>query len=495
MARSSSGPNPAADREAQRFLFVGCLAGIATGVISMETGAGGLAVAVATASVCLVLGTALLRPSALLLAFLSLLPVHVALLLLLFNQQVDHAAIRVFSMWKELAALALLGILVARALARGRFPAVRPLDAIVIAFLLLNTIYMLAPVMAPYQVPFAARAQGFRDNTFFVFVYFIGRLAPLTLKELRVVSTVTIGVGVIGILVGVYERVLIPIEFFFSPLRFDDFMRDYLNLHFHTGIPYNFWTSTGTIRRGVSFYLGSHHFAMASLLLFPLVLAVRRPLRTFPDSLRVPLLACVTVGLVLPLTRSVMLACLLQIVVIGWATRRPHYVLVAVLTVVLMLGATTAFFDLSGYARTVVTSPESSVWEHARSWQQTTAIVSTYPFGVGFGIFDTAAERAAGGQAGVLGGEGEYAFVATSLGLPGLLLFLVLQGGVAAMLLATYRRNPSAGMRQLALVTLAMFAGVAVVGVFTQVRHVPAVLFPIWWLVGAVARGSLGHEG
>lgn len=487
-------PTPAVDRETQRLLLVGGLAGIAGGVASMQTGAGGLAVAVAVAAIGLVLGAALLRPSILLLAFIALLPVHVALLLLLFNGHVDHSAIRVFSLWKEVAALAFLGILVVRQAVRGKVPVLRLLDAVVLAFLLLNMLYMLVPAMSPFHVPFAARAQGFRDNTFFVILYFIGRLAPLTLAELRVLCTATITVGILGIVVGVYERVFIPIDFFFSPLRLDDFMRDYLNIHFHTGIPYNFWTSTGTIRRGVSFYLGSQHFAMASLLLFPLALAARRPLRTFPHSLRVPLLACLTLGLMLPLTRSVMLACLLQVIVVGWVTRRPHYVLVAVLTVVLLLGITTAFFDLSGYARTVVSSPESSLWDHVRSWEGTLSIVGDFPFGVGFGIFDTAAERAAGGQAGVLGGEGEYAFTVTSIGLPGLLLFLVLQVAVVTMLLTTYRRASSPGMQQLALVTLAMFVGTIVVGAFTQVRHVPAILFPVWWLVGAVARGSLEGE-
>lgn len=482
------------DRDTRRLLLAAGLAGMAAGLVSVQAGAGGLVVAVAFASVGLVLGAALLRPSVLLMAFIALLPVHIAALLFLFNSHVDHSAIRFFSLWKEVAALAFLGVLVVRLAGRGKFPGARPLDAVVAAFMLLNMLYMLVPVMAPFDVPFVARAQGFRDNTFFVFLYFIGRLAPLTVRELRLVSTVTISVGLVGILIGVYERAFIPTDFFFSSLHFDDFTRDYLNIHFQTGIPYNFWTSTGAIRRGVSFYLGSHHFAMASLLLFPFVLTARRPLRTFPDSLRVPLLACLTVGLVLPLTRSVVLACLLQVVVIGWATRRPHHTLVAVLTLVLTLGATTAFFDLSGYASTVVSSPGSSLWVHVLSWQQTISIVGDYPFGVGFGIFDTAAERAAGGEAGVLGGEGEYAFMATSIGLPGLLLFLVLQVAVVTMLLKTYRRTSSPAMKQLALVTLAMFAGTVVVGVFTQVRHVPAVLFPIWWLVGAVASGSLEGE-
>ncbi len=46
-------------------------------------------------------------------------------------------------------------------------------------------------------------------------------------------------------------------------------------------------------------------------------------------------------------------------------------------------------------------------------------------------------------------------------------------------------------MRNLALITLAGLAGYVVVGSFTQVRHVPAFLFVVWWLIGTVTRGTL----
>ena len=491
MPESPPTPTLAGNREVLLLLVVGSLGGVVSALAVTMAGSLGLAVLIVCIGLTIAVGLALVRPAALLLTFVVLLPFHFPAMLLMFNVGIGHDSIRAFSVWKEVAALGLLAVLLVRQVGSGKLPRTRVLDGIILAFFLLNFLYLIFPVMSPREVALAARAQGFRDNTFFVILYFIGRLAPLAVSEVRLVAATAIGVGAFGVAVGLVERVLLPIQIFFDPLHLDDFMRDYVNLHFFTGIPFNFWTSTGTVRRSVSFYLSSQHFATASVLLFPLVLVLRRPLRPFPAALRMPLLALFAVGLALPLTRSVMLACFLQIVLIGWATRRPHYVLSGVLSVALMVTAASALFDVSGYVRSVVSTPEGSLLSHVSSWRDATGIVQAYPFGVGFGIFDSVAERAATGGAGVLAGEGEYAFTAVALGVPGLLLFLALQGGTAWMLFHTWRGGDSASVRQLALFVLAVFLGYVIVGMFTQVRHIPAVLFPLWWLVGAVARGEL----
>ena len=91
----------------------------------------------------------------------------------------------------------------------------------------------------------------------------------------------------------------------------------------------------------------------------------------------------------------------------------------------------------------------------------------------------------------MLGGEGEYAFVVTSVGIPGLLLFVTMIGTAAITLLHAWTRASGPTFRQLALIGLALLVAYAVVGVFTQVRHVPAFLFPLWWLIGSITGGPI----
>ncbi len=434
---------------------------------------------------------AVVRPTLVLITFVALLPIHLLLMVLFFNAGMDHGLLRAFSVWKELAALVALAVLAARFIAGGKVPRLHVLDVIVLIFLAWNLLYLVAPIGSAFRAPMMLRAQGLRDNVFFVFLYFIGRLAPMSVRDVRLALASMIGVGVLGVLVGLLERFLVPIGFFFDPLNLDGFMREYLNLHYHTGLPFNFWTSVGNVRRAVSFYLGSHHFAASFLLLIPLVLGLRRPLRAFPHGTRMVLLCIAAIGLALPLTRSVMLACFLQILLLGLIDRRPHWVLSAATAAFLMLGASLVFLDLGDYFTRVATAaPGSSVYTHAESWRDTLGVVGEYPMGVGFGVLDTAAER--GGDTGTgRTPEGEYAFTATTVGLPGLLLLLALQASAVGTVWLRWARPPGPALRNLALVTLAMVAGYVVMGSFTQVRHVPALMYPLWWLVGTVTSGAL----
>jgi hypothetical protein len=155
----------------------------------------------------------------------------------------------------------------------------------------------------------------------------------------------------------------------------------------------------------------------------------------------------------------------------------------------LLLGSSYLFLDLSGYVQDVAAAPTSSVATHVASWQNTGAIVRAYPLGAGIGVVDTVSARS-GGVSGLLSGEGEYSLVVTSVGIPGLLLFMAMLASAATTMLSTWGSAAEAPVRRLALVTLALLVGFAVAGAFTQVRHVPAFLFPLWWLVGAVTSGA-----
>ncbi len=463
--------------------FAAALAGI-TGLVGTALVVGLLAGAIA----------AVARPALVLVVFVVLLPLHLLLMVLFFNAGLDHDLLRVFSVWKELLALVVLSVLAARHLSTGKMPKVRPLDVIVLAFLAWNLLYLFAPIGSPFRPPLAIRVQGFRDNVFFAFLYLIGRLAPMRVRDVRLVLSSAIGVGILGALVGLVERFLVPLDFFYDPLNLDGFMRDYLNLYYYTGLPFNFWTSVGNVRRAVSFHLGSHHFAASFLLAIPLVMGLRRPLRTFPRNFRLPLLALAAIGLALPLTRSVVLACFLQIVLLGIIDRRPHWILSAGTAVLLILGSSLLFLDLGDYFSNVVqATPGSSVYTHAVSWSATGQIVDTYPMGVGFGVLDTAAERS-GNPTSARSPEGEYAFNVISIGVPGLLLFIALQLSVVMTLLHRWRRGTGPALQNLAMVTLVMVVGYVVVGSFTQVRHVPALMYPLWWLVGTVTGGDLEED-
>ncbi len=475
------------------------LAAAVVAASAMAATLGGVPVIVAVA-LLLCLSAAVLatiaRPALVLAAFIVLLPFHLLLMVLFFNGGLDHGLLRVFSVWKELAALIVLSVLATRHLVGGKMPRIRPVDVVVLVFLAWNLLYLVAPIGSPFRPPMAMRVQGLRDNVFFVFLYFIGRLAPMSVRDVRLVLSSALGVGLLGAVVGMAERFLVPIDFFFDPLNLDGFMREYLNLYYYTGLPFNFWTSVGNVRRAVSFHLGSHHFAASFLLVMPLVLGLRRPLRTFPRSLRLPLLCLAAVGLALPLTRSVVLACFLQILLLGVLDKRPHWVLSAGAAVALILGSSLVFLDLGGYFSSVTrVEPGSSVYSHAASWSDTSEIVRNYPMGVGFGVEDTAAERSQGANRAPRTPEGEYAFTMITVGLPGLLLFVALQLSVAVTLLNRYRRATDPAMRNLAMVTLVMVAGYVVTGSFTQVRHVPALMYPLWWLVGTVVAGKLTDEG
>ena len=427
-----------------------------------------------------------------LLAFIWLLPVHALVIAYLYGGLGWSAGlVRVVAAWKEVLVVALLTVVLVRAMrGRGTARGAQWPDLAVAGLAALAVAYLVgAEWWFDQGLPVAAQLYGWRDAVFASLLYFVGRATPSVAEDPRVPRTL-FAVGVVTSAIAVVERL------FVSPgmlvvLGAARYVQEFLgatqitrgNLY---GLPDNYWTTIGdhVVQRAGSTYLSSQGLAIPFLIILPaatlwLLSGVPRP-----RVLAWAGYALLWAGLLLSVTRMTTVACALETLVIVAVRRRWGIALGLVVTG--LAGFAGALFLVPGLATffwETLTWQTGSSRGHLADWGAALANVPAHPLGAGLGSADFVAARF--GVA-ALAADNQYLKYAVELGLLGVALHVLVLGGVAAAGFHAWRAAATPAQRDAGLLVGVATLGIALNAVTAVVMNSTLLAYAFYWLAGAV---------
>lgn len=423
---------------------------------------------------------------------------HIAVIALLFGLlDLPAAVVRAIAAWKELLALALLGVVALRAsTGHGPRTALRPADLFIASLIGLTALHALGALAGWGPVDDAVGlAYGVRDLVLFMALYFVGRATPAAPTSDVVLRQLWI-VGIVTSLVAVLEWAFLTPDMLVVlgvASYFNDFLGATLFTHGNVyGLPDNYWTMIGgrLVQRAGSLQLSSQGFAIPFLVVMPAA-TVRMYLR---DRWRSPAAltgyALLWLGLLLTITRMTIVACALQVLLIILLRRRPGPLLALGVAGTVVLSALLAVVPgLAGYVWETLLWQTASSGSHGNDYAKGLAALANHPLGSGLGTTDATAARLGLPP---LTADNLFLKYFVELGLVGGLLLVAFLGyciwsGVRCALLAADERR-----RIFGALGAALALGVAVNGATAVLFNSPMLAYLYFWFAGSMVTISTG---
>src|SRR5437667_4893705 len=263
-------------------------------------------------------------------AFIWLLPFHIVAIATLFGVVgLPLLVVRGIAAWKEatvalLVALTLLHVLTGRS-RQGTVAAadlaVAGLGTLALAYLIGGSVWFAA------DLPLGLQLLGWRDDVFFMLLYFVGRATPQVAEDPRYLRAL-FAVGVITSGIAILERIFVTPKMLVV-LGAARYVQEFLGVAPATrnnlyGLPDHYWTGVGDhiAQRAGPPYLSSQGFAIPFIIILPaatLWLFRRERQRSVLAWLGYLIL---WTGLLLSVTRMTTVVCVLQVLALVAARRR-----------------------------------------------------------------------------------------------------------------------------------------------------------------------------
>jgi O-antigen ligase len=431
------------------------------------------------------------NPQMLLFLFILLLPIQYLLMMILFGVfHISSSLLNLISAWKEVFLfLALFSALFQFLSTKSvRLKIILP-DILMLLFLVYGLIHLILPASVfNLSSNVHLRWYGFKSDFLFVFIYFAGRLIPLSAKNLRWLFATLVAVGIITAFLGILEVKLLK-EDVFVKLGYTEYTQKHLGIIYkgRYGLAENFWAEfgeRGQSRRAVSVYMSSQPFAQSYLLIIPFALSLLVTKKN-KRLLSVGLLLMLT-ALLLTITRAVILTCLIEILLVGWMLKRSWTMKIIgfYLVVILLFVAITP--NLTNFITRTLTFQGSSEKGHVTNWVKSLNFIQAHPFlGAGLGIAGEASHRFKGDAA---AGESEYFVYAAELGLIGVGLYLFLFLSILKTGLKTYPNIKDVEMKNALISILACGIGLLIISGISHTRGAIFVYYVFWWLAGYLVK-------
>ncbi|WP_299586217.1 hypothetical protein [Mucilaginibacter sp.] len=331
--------------------------------------------------------------------------------------------IPVFQYFKEVL---IISLFILNIVTLKYLPRLHLIDYAVLGFLLYTFIYAILPIG---EESFFNRLLAFKSTSFFVVVYFAGRLMDIRTiyisKYFNYIVLLTIAAGVVLLLEVIFNQHLQTITGF----------ADYVYYFFNFEPSGNFglsWTfeSEGGYKRFASFFANPLEHASATLLALSVIIALftRDDNRFKPNSMGMLALGASFLSIVFALSRAPFVSYFLIIYVYALITKKKyitHTVHAAFgLAGIYLIYLFTKFGDNnSGITEVVMNtidfSNPSSVG-HLLEWAEGILAMIEKPFGLGLGT----SGRVAGSLGENVGGENQYIIIGVQAGIIALFLYL-----------------------------------------------------------------------
>ncbi len=420
------------------------------------------------------------------------LPFHSLLVALLFGGLgMAMTTVRALAAWKEAAVIALILIVILRAVS-GRGPrvsvswidlAVASLIAIALAFLFAGK------ALFRIELPPGTEVYGMRDIAFFLLLYFVGRASPeivddpQTLRRLYIILLLTCAIAIV-------ERIFVTPDMLVL-LGVASYFQDFLNVSAFTagnefGLPTNYWTHIGNIevQRAGSVYLSSQGFAMPFLILLPIATVwVFGRARRISLSMKIEY-AIIWIGLLLSITRMTIFVCLIQLVLVVIMLRKPEWAVAGFIGAgVAIVIAMFVVPGLAGFIFDTLTWQTGSSASHSKDFLKGFTAFFDHPLGSGLGTTDQSATRF--GLEPLTADNGYFKY-AVELGIEGLIAHLAIYIGILFTSLKVARSATTLNRRLMGLVVLFTTIGIMINAWTGVVFNALVVSYFYFWFAGAV---------
>lgn len=474
---------------------------------------------------------AAIRPQWALFILVVGLPLHNMLMALLYQATQSFYFVKLVQPWKEVVLAVALARVLASRLGRAQQRRwrirVTPLDVFLLAFAALCGISVLLP---SHLIPLTGRLYGFRDLVLPFGAYVIGRLAPLSRREVKVlVGLLAADVLVLG-LSAIGERALWGNSLLFDT-NYGGYLKRFFGFVYNSphNIPYSFYID-GWFPRAGSIALSPVDLAELVMITLPILLAVRGVMlggRARGAARALGVVALVGgATLILAWSRAPILLLPLGLVILvvrgglrrqwsGLALALAGAVLGGVLLlsvisfvaqgtnpadrVVLsnhgllslatsnLLAITQGDEGLSGSARLLFLQsarPDNgSTLGHVASLKQLAGLMIKHPLGMGLGV---------AGEVGVrfhtnIGAEDSFLSVGVQLGVLGFLLYLAVFAGVILICWRASRTRIEPWLRAVYLGAAVAWLLVVLNGVIAEITLNLFAMYLLFWLAGMAA--------
>jgi hypothetical protein len=419
------------------------------------------------------------------------LPFHSLLVAALFGGLgISATAARGFAAWKEIAVIALLGLVLVRA-ATGRGPrvAISWIDLAVASLLTIACAFFIGGrVLLRIELPPGAELYGLRDIAFFLLLYFIGRASPEiaddpdTLRRLYIILVLTCAIAVVEWLLVTPDMLVI--------LGVASYFQDFLNVSAFTvgndyGLPMNYWTRIGSVemQRAGSVYLSSQGFAVPFLILLPIATAWVFGQKRITASMKIEY-AIVWLGLFLSITRMTIIVCAIQLVLVILMLRKPEWAVAGLIIGSIALVASMFVVPgLPGFIWDTLTWQTGSSASHVKDWSKGFTAFFDHPWGAGLGTTDQSAVRF-----GIepLTADNGYFKYAVELGIQGLIALLLIFAGFLVTSYKVARYASTHNRRLMGTVVLFTTVGVMLNATTGVVFNALVLSYFYFWFAGAV---------
>lgn len=432
--------------------------------------------------------------------FVWLLPFHSFAIALLFGLVgISSGTARTIAAWKEMAVVALLAWVIARALrGRGERTPIALSDVAVGVLIGLAALFLIAqdPLFRA-EIPGGAQLYAFRDDVFFLLLYYVGRATPEIAESETVIKNIFMIALVVSV-IGILERIFVSPEMLVV-LGVASYQSDFLGLSSYTagnefGLPINYWTWMGgvPVRRAGSVFLHSQGFALPFLLLMPAATAWafnRERKRTV--LVRLAYLV-IWLGFALTITRMTIVICLAQVAVLFVLLRRPQK---SVGMIALISGAVVITMALVPsvlrFVWDTLTFQTASSESHLRDWSAGLLAFFARPWGNGLGTTDAPPVRFG---LSAISSDNMYLSYAVQLGLAGFVALMTALGSFAAMAWRATWWARTETERQFAAVMFVTVIGILVNGATSTVFSSNMLAYVFAWQAGALVTMASAIE-
>jgi len=420
------------------------------------------------------------------------LPFHSLMVAMLFGGLgLQVGTVRMLAAWKEIAVLALVALVIFRAMiGKGPRVSVSWVDLAVGSLLLIGGAFFIAGrTWLQIDLPKGAELYGLRDIGFFLLLYFVGRATPEiaddpdTLRRLYIIAVLTSTIAIVEwLFVTPDTLVLLGVAAYFQ---------DFLNVGAFTagndfGLPMNYWTHIGNVavQRAGSIYLSSQAFAIPFLLLLPAATAwVFRAVKRRTFSVKVEY-GIIWLGLLLSITRMTIIVCVFQLLLMILILRKPEWAVAGLaLGVTALIAAFAIVPGLPGFVWDTVTWQTSSSASHVNDWTKGFLAIFDRPWGAGLGTTDQSAIRF--GLAPLTADNGYFKY-AVELGIEGLIAHIAIYVGIAFASLKVARYGSTQTRRLLGTVVLVTTVGIMLNAATAVVFNALTLSYLYFWLAGTI---------
>jgi hypothetical protein len=364
------------------------------------------------------------------------------------------------------------------------------IDYIVIAFFIYTVLYVLLPIG---EYGFLVRLIAFKGTSFFVLIYFAGRLFDPATIYINKYFHYILYVSIAAALLAVYEY--INGQHFQTRIGYADFYYYVFNLESsgNYGLSWTFETQTG-LKRFASFFANPIEHSAATLLALSVIAALfTTDNNKFKlDRFGIIALIATQASIILAVSRASFLSYFLMIYVYALVTRRKeilYFIHFCVISGILYFLFLLRNEDIQDFVTNTLQFTDSSSIGHVLEWINGINAMIQQPLGLGLGT----SGRIGSSMQGNTGGENQFIIFGVQLGIIAMLLYMSIYFLLVKTTLKWFYKLEGKE-KKVCLALLLMKIGFIIPFLTSELESSSYISYMTWFLSGLFINMIVSHK-